>query len=99
MIELIKKGVLLGLGVLAMTKEKAEEITDELIQKGQATKENRHQLIDDLLSRAKKLETDLESLINKQIKITIEKLGIPTKKDFDDLKKKIDTLIKKIEKK
>ena len=98
MIDLIKKGVLLGLGILAMTKEKAEEIVDELIQKGQATNENRHQLIDDLLSKAQKIETDLENRIKNQVKTTIEKLGIPTKNDIDDLKTKIDTLIKKIDK-
>mgnify|MGYP000969159565 CR=1 FL=1 len=35
--DVVKKAMLLGLGVISLTKEKAEEAVDDLIKRGEAT--------------------------------------------------------------
>ena len=39
MLNLIKKGMYLGIGVFSLTKEKAEKFVDELIKSGEASLE------------------------------------------------------------
>ena len=44
--------ILAGLGALSMTREKAEEIVDTLIKRGEVSKQDRKATIDDLIAKA-----------------------------------------------
>ena len=94
MFDLIKKGVLLGLGALAVSKEKVEEVVDELIKKGELAKDERSKAIQDFLKKAEDQERILIAKINTEVDKAIKKLGIPTKQDLERLEKKIDELKK-----
>lgn len=96
MIDLIKKGVLLGLGALTLTKEKAEELVDELIKKGEVSKDERSSVMREILDKAKEQEENINERIRVEISKIIEKLGIPSKKDFEELEKRIDKLTQQL---
>jgi len=95
MFDLFKKTVLMGLGAMTITKEKAEDIVDELIKKGELAKDNRSKAVHDLLEKAEEQEKAILDKISDEVNKSIEKLGIPTKKDFERLEKEIDELKKK----
>jgi polyhydroxyalkanoate synthesis regulator phasin len=95
MIDFIKKGALLGLGFIAFTREKAEALADELIRRGEAEETKRSQTVDELLKKAKEFENDVEARIQRQVEAALVKLGIPTKKDLDELKKEVQALSRK----
>lgn len=94
MLDLIRKGVLMGLGAITITKEKAEEVVDELIKKGELSKDKRPQAIRDLLEKAEEQEKIIFDKISSEVNKTIVKLGVPTKQDIKRLEKKIDDLQK-----
>lgn len=94
MIDLLKKGILMGLGAITITKEKAEQLVDELIKKGELAKDERSKAIQELLKKAEEQEKLLSGKVNAEIRKTMEKLGIPTRKDIERLEKKIDRLQK-----
>jgi len=95
MFDLFKKSVLMGLGAITITKEKAEQIVDELVKKGELAKDERSKAIQDLLKKAEEQEKILIDKVSAEVNRAIEKLGIPTKKDIERLEKKIDELQKK----
>ncbi len=95
MFDLFKKGVLLGLGALTMTKEKIEQVVDELIKKGELSQDERAKAIKDLLKKAEEQEKALADKVSAEVNEAIKKLGVPTKKDLERLEKKIDDLRKK----
>jgi len=94
MFDLIKKGVLMGLGAATLTKEKAEQFVDELVKKGELSKDERPKVVQDLLDKAEEQEMELYDKISGQVNKAIAKLDIPTKKDFERLEKKIESLKK-----
>ena len=94
MFDLFKKGVLLGLGAVTITKEKAEQIVDELIKKGEVAKDKRPQAVQDLLNKAEEQEKALFDKITAEVNKALAKLDIPTKEDLKKLEKKIDELKK-----
>ena len=96
MFDLMKKGVLMGLGAITLTKEKAEALVDELVKKGELAKEERGSAITELLEKAEKEEKILHDKIAAEVKKITEELGLATKKDVKSLEKKIDDLSKKI---
>lgn len=94
MLDLLKKAVLMGLGVITLTKEKVEQIVDELIKKGELTEDERSKAVRDLLTKIEEQEKALNEKISSMVKKSIEKLDIPSRKDIEKLERKIDELKK-----
>ena len=95
MSDLIKKTILAGLGVLSLTRKKAEEITKDLVKRGELAKTEEANFVKDLMKRAEKSRVEAEKKIEGIVEKTLIKLNIPTRKEFDTLKAKIDKLSKK----
>jgi len=94
MSDLIKKTILAGLGVLSLTRKKAEEITKDLIKRGEVAKTEEAKFVKDLMERAEKSRVEVEKKIEKAVKKTLIKLNIPTRKEVNELKTKVDKLSK-----
>ena len=94
----LKDFVNLGLGALVMTKEKAEEVVNELVKKGEVGQEEGKELINDLIEKGEKGKKEIEDKIEKTVKSVIEKLDISAKKEVEELKSEIEELKKKLNK-
>lgn len=98
MIETIRKLGLLGMGAWALTEEKINEISKELVDKGEINKEEGKKFVRELIDAQKKQKNELESKISEKVKETFGKAEIETKKEIKRLEKKIDKLEEAIEK-
>ena len=94
MFETLDKMMLAGLGAISMTREKAEKIFDDYVSRGKVEKESRTGFIKDIMDTAEKNRKDLENLISKQVRETMEHLSLPTREDIERLEQKIDKLLK-----
>ena len=94
--ELVKKGLLAGLGLAAITKEKAQGIARELIKKGKASKKDIDAAAKAIFEKAQKSKEVVEIKIEEGIKKMFEKMNIPTREEFKELKKTIEEIKKKI---
>ena len=98
MIELIKRGVMLGLGAISLTHEKAKAFVDELVKRGEVGKDEGGKLVSEILDRAKEQEKAVTDKINAEIRKVIDSLGVASKEDVRKLQKRIEELSKRIEK-
>ena len=80
---------------MSMTKEKAEEIFDEYVEKGKAQKEHRAGFVKDLMAQADKAKTDLEKVISEQVEKAMAKQPLATKEDIKRIEAKLDQLLAK----
>jgi len=94
MSDLIKNMLLAGLGIISITKEKAEKIAKDLIKSGELSETEEAKFIKDLMTKSEKIGSDIDKKIEEIVEKTLEKLNIPTRKDLDDIKQKLDRLIK-----
>ena len=62
--EILKNVVYAGLGAAFLTKEKVEDLTKDLIEKGKMTQEEGKQFVDDLLRKSEKAKDQLDLWIN-----------------------------------
>jgi len=92
MLESVEKLVLAGMGALSMTRERAEKLYNELVERGQAEKERREGFVADLMEASAKTRKELEDLVAKQVHHAIEKLNLATKQDIERLEAKLDGL-------
>lgn len=94
--DIIKKAMFFGLGLLSLTKEKAEEFVDDLIKRGELSRKEKFKMVDRLLKEAERQEDELVQRINRSIQKIITDLGLPTKKDIDGISKRLEEIEKKI---
>jgi len=92
--EIVEKGVLMGWGVLSLTRERAQTIIDDLVKRGEARKEDVHELVDRLAAQGEKEREALRNLVRDEITAVLDKANLPTKKDLAAIEKKIDKLLK-----
>ncbi|MDO8727832.1 MAG: phasin family protein [Candidatus Methanoperedens sp.] len=97
MSEMIRKMGLFGVGVISLTQEKAEEFTQEMIKKGEISREEGKKFVRDVLSEKEKQIKDLEDKINDNVEKVMKKSGVVMKSDISALEKKIEKLEKTIQ--
>lgn len=97
--DFLKKAFNLGLGALVMTREKVEEVVNELVKKGEVGQDEGKKLVEELIEKGKKSKKELEIQIEKIVKGATEKLDLPTRKELNELKSEIKQLRKKLNKK
>jgi polyhydroxyalkanoate synthesis regulator phasin len=89
MIDLIKKTMLAGVGLAAMTKDKVEELAEELTEKGELSEKEAKELVEDLLKRSKRAKKDLNKKMEDVVTKVLKKMDVATKKDIARLDRKI----------
>ncbi len=92
MSELIRKMGLFSVGVFSLTQEKVEEFTQEMIKKGDISREEGKKFVKDVLSEKEKQINDLEDKINENVEKVMKKSGVVMKSDIAALEKKIEKL-------
>ena len=92
MLELVKKGILLGLGALDLTRDRVETLVDELIRRGELAQEKRKLAIDELLASVRQAQEELTKRVKPLVERTIAELGLPTRADLQRLEERLAAL-------
>ena len=95
MIELVKKALLTGVGVAALSKEKIEDLAKEIVERGKMTDQEGKKLVDQLLSSSEEARQDLQKQIEEKVQTVLDKMDLAKKSDIDALKLEIEELRKK----
>ena len=97
MSEMFKKMGLFGIGVISLTQEKIEEFTQEMVKKGEISKDEGKKFVKEILSEQEKQLKDIEEKINEKVRENIKKSGVVMKSDIASLERKIEKLEKTIQ--
>ena len=85
MTTLFEKGFLAGIGLLSMTREKAQKIFEELSHEGELQKTEVKQWVDQLSDRGEEERQALRKLIRDEMKKVMDDMGLATKEDIQKL--------------
>lgn len=92
MTDLIKKMILAGLGALSLSREKAEEISRDLIKRGELAETDEAKFVRDLMDLVEKNKAGSEEKVEKAVEKAMAKLDIPSRKEINALKEEIGKL-------
>jgi polyhydroxyalkanoate synthesis regulator phasin len=82
---LVEKSLLLGLGVLTLTRDKVVQFVDKLIEEGEVKPEEAPGIVDRLVTRGKELD---------KVRTSVPRAS---RKDIEELSQKIDELAARID--
>ena len=92
MLDLVKRGILTGIGIASLTKDKIEELAEKIIEESKLSEEEGRKLVEDLLKQSEEARKNLEEEVKKTVGDALEKLDVPSRKDLEDLKIRIEKL-------
>jgi polyhydroxyalkanoate synthesis regulator phasin len=95
--DMIRKMGLFGIGVISLTQERIEEFSQEMIKKGEMSREEGKKFVKEVLSEKEKQLKDLEDKINEKVRENIQKSRVAMKEDIAALEQKIEKLEKTIQ--
>ena len=99
MLDFLKRTLWIGAGLAVMTAEKIEETVKESVNRGHITEKEGKELVDDLIEKSRKAKKDLGERVENAVQETLQRLKIPSRREVDELKVRIEQLEKALEKK
>jgi len=98
---------LAGLGALATVEEEGTKLFNRLVDRGQQfEEERRHELeeatekvreqSDEALSQLEEAGEETQSMLTETVNSALDRFGVPTRKEVDDLADKVDHLSKQV---
>jgi polyhydroxyalkanoate synthesis regulator phasin len=93
MAELIERSLLLGLGVLTLTRDKVNQFVDKLIEEGEVRPEEAPGIVDKLVVRGEEEREELRKLVRQEL----DRVTPAPRQDIVELSQKIDELTVRIE--
>ncbi|MBC8527217.1 MAG: phasin family protein [Candidatus Cloacimonetes bacterium] len=98
MLDLLKKTLLTGIGIAALTKEKIEEVAKKIAKDSKLSEKEGKKLVKDLLEKSDEARKNLEKQVTELVKNAMKKLSIPTREDLQKLEKQVKKLENLIQK-
>ncbi len=96
-IRLIEKSMLLGLGVLTLTRDKIVQTVESLVDEGEIKAEEAPSIIDKLVSRGEEEREELRKLMRDELEKRRIHAPVASHKDIAELSQKIDNLAARID--
>ncbi len=94
--DIIRKTMLLGLGLMSLTKEKAEGMVDELVKRGEVASQDKFKAVDSLLKEAERQEEEFTRKMSGTVHKVMAELGLPTRKDLDEVLRTLKSIEEKL---
>ncbi len=96
MLEIVEKTLLTGIGAVALTQKKAEELIDDLKKRMNLTEEEGKNLLEKLRDAAKDNQKRLEEMAQNEVKKACDRAGVMTSEEFKKLQEKVEKLEKQL---
>jgi polyhydroxyalkanoate synthesis regulator phasin len=92
----MRKAMLFGLAALSLTKEKAEEIIDDLVKRGEMSEKDRGAMVEKLLKEAETQKGVIEEKVSALAQKIMTDMGVLTQKDLKNILKRLDGIERKV---
>ena len=96
MLEILEKTLLTGIGAVALTQKKAEELIEDLKKRMNLTEEEGKSLLEKLRSAAKDNQKKLEEMAQTEVTKACDRIGVVTAEEFEKLQNKVEKLEKQL---
>ncbi|WP_020615006.1 phasin family protein [Paenibacillus daejeonensis] len=86
----------LGLGLAMAGKEQVEKTIEELVRKGEVSRAESKDLVDDLVKRGDELKDQIESATRERVQAVMKEGGMATREEVARLEQRIEELERKL---
>ena len=92
MIDLLKKNLYVGLGLVSMTKDKIAEVGKKIAEESKLSEDEGKKFMDELMKQADESKTNLQAQVSKIVEKTVTSMKLPCTAGFENIEKEIKKL-------
>lgn len=96
MSDILKKAFLTGLGVAALSKDKLDEISKDLTEKGNMTEQEGRKFIEEMSEYADKARGEVEKQVDAYVEKALKRIDLVRKPELDELRETVEELQTKL---
>lgn len=89
---LLKQLLMIGIGTTSLVAEKVQEITDQWVKEGRINPEQGTKFVEEMMQQLKLDQTNLEELMQRQIRNMMQDIGVPRQSELDELRGRLDRI-------
>lgn len=90
--EYLERSLLMGIGVLSLTREKAQALAEEMAQQGKATQGEVKSLTEGLVKRGEEERNALRKVVREEFDASLKEMHLATASDIKALQAEIEKL-------
>ena len=98
-IDAARNVLLASIGAVALAQDELEEIVEKLVERGELAERDGRKVVKDLLDsrkqRTERSRSEMGDDLERRIESVLHRLNVPTKRDFDELSRKLTILAEK----
>jgi polyhydroxyalkanoate synthesis regulator phasin len=88
----LERSLLLALGAAALTRDHVQEVFDEVVRRGELTRREGKELVDDLMERASDQGSGLRERFDANLQDLFRQWGLATQGEWEELNLKVAQL-------
>ncbi|APG27609.1 hypothetical protein A7E78_07015 [Syntrophotalea acetylenivorans] len=94
--DLIEKTLMAGIGALALSQKKAEELVGELQRQFNLSEEKGQELLDKIKETVSGQQQRLEEVAREELQKSVTRFGLVNREEFDQLVQRIEEMEKRL---
>jgi polyhydroxyalkanoate synthesis regulator phasin len=95
--DLIEKTFLAGMGAAALTKDRLQELVEELVKRGQLSSEEGRDVVDRVMTRSREEARTVLKKADSSLQSAYRDIGLTTKRELEDLDFRLRQLEMRVE--
>ena len=95
--ELVRRVLLASVGAVVLTQEEIEKFVNRLVEKGEIAERDGTKMVRDILERRKETIEKAGDEVDDRLERILNRMSVPSKRDIDELSKKIAELSHKVD--
>ena len=96
MLNILRKAMFAGVGAFSFSKEKAEKLVEELVEKGEVGAEEAKSFVKELLEKGQQEKEAIKDNVRIEVTKLKENWGLVTKKDMEQIEERLAALEAKL---
>ncbi len=93
----LRRVLMAGVGAVALAQDEVEEFVNKLVDRGEIAENDGRSLVKDVFERRKERAQKAEDALETRVEGLLDRMNVPTKRDIDNLSKKITLLAQKVD--
>ncbi|KAB2954131.1 hypothetical protein F9B85_00035 [Heliorestis acidaminivorans] len=94
--DVFRKTMMAGLGAITITKEKAEQLAEELVKKGELSKDEASKMVTEVLEKSREQKEALSETVKTEFSRIRGDMGLITRQEFEGLEARIAVIEEKL---
>jgi polyhydroxyalkanoate synthesis regulator phasin len=88
--------MMVGIGTTSLVADKLRQVSDELVKDGKLNPEQAKAVMDDIVQQLKSDQGTWEAQMQRQVRNTMQDLGVARQSEVDELRGRIDRLERQV---